>query len=108
MLSLRPLRYLAALGLLALSTAAATAQDGRWPAEKTVGVFHCHADFAFGRDELLLNQLADLSKDISEILGLPPGREPVHLFLFHDRETYQNYLKQHFPRVPYRRALFIM
>lgn len=107
MLSLRLLRCVAALGLCLLTTAAAIAQEARWPSEKTVGIFQCHADFPFGRDELLLNQLGDLSKDISEILGLPAGREPVHLFLFHDRETYQNYLKQHFPRVPYRRALFI-
>jgi hypothetical protein len=107
MLSLRPLRLVAALGLCIFTTTWATAQDGRWPAEKTVGMFHCHADFAFGRDELLLNQLADLSKDVSEILGLPPSRESVHLFLFRDRETYQSYLKQHFPRIPYRRALFI-
>lgn len=107
MLSLRLLHCVAALGLYLFTTAAAIAQEARWPAEKTVGIFQCHADFAFGRDELLLNQLGDLSKDISEILGLPAGREPVHLFLFHDRETYQNYLKQHFPRIPYRRALFI-
>lgn len=84
-----------------------SAQTARWPAEKQVGNFHCHADFPFGRDELLLAQLGDLSRDISEILGLPPSSEPVHLFLFHDRETYQAYLKQHFPRAPGRRALFI-
>jgi hypothetical protein len=31
----------------------------------------------------------------------------VHLFLFQSQATYEGYLKQHFPRVPYRRALFI-
>lgn len=86
----------------------AAAQVGaRWPAEKTVGVFHCHADFVLGRDELLLNQLDDLVRDVTAALGFAPSREPIHLFLFHDRETYQTYLKQHFPRVPNRRALFI-
>lgn len=85
----------------------ARAQNARWPAEKSVGNFHCHADYQLGRDELLLNQLGDLSQDISEILGLPAPREPMHLFLFHDKETYQAYLKQHFPRVPARRAIFI-
>lgn len=85
----------------------AVAQEARWPAEKSVGNFHCHADYQLGRDELLLNQLGDLARDISEILGLPAPREPMHLFLFHNKETYQAYLKQHFPRVPARRAIFI-
>jgi hypothetical protein len=97
--------------LLALVAASRTvpcaAQNARWPAEKTVGNFYCHADYQLGRDELLLNQLGDLSRDISEILGLPAPRETMHLFLFQDKETYQAYLKQHFPRVPYRRAIFI-
>jgi len=93
--------------LIAFAAASTPAQASRWPAEKTVGMFHCHADFQFGRDELLLNQLGELSRDLAEILGLPPSRESVHLFLFHDREAYQSYLKQHFPRIPYRRALFI-
>jgi hypothetical protein len=106
MLPCRLLLILLASGLLA---AGARAQDNRagWPAEKTVGVFHCHADYVLGRDELLLAQLDDLARDVTSTLGLLPSREPIHLFLFHDRETYQAYLKQHFPRVPYRRALFI-
>lgn len=97
------------LTLLLLAGLAATsqAQNARWPTEKTVGNFHCHADYPLGRDELLLNQLGDLAKDISEILGVPAPREPMHLFLFHDKETYGAYLKQHFPRVPSRRAIFI-
>jgi hypothetical protein len=93
-----------------LASDKALAQDSRsarWPSEKTVGVFHCHADFSLGRDELLLSQLDDLARDVTSLLGLAPSREPVHLFLFHNKETYQAYLKEHFPRVPYRRALYI-
>jgi hypothetical protein len=105
-LALRTLAVVAAVVLWAWC-GELSAQTARWPAEKLVGNFHCHADFPFGRDELLLAQLADLSRDISDILGLPPSSEPVHLFLFHDRETYQAYLRQHFPRAPTRRALFI-
>ncbi len=110
MLSRRKLGCLITSALFACCTSSSIAQDnrtGRWPAEKTVGIFSCHADFPFGRDELLLAQLGDLARDVAEILGLPPAREPVHLFLFHDKETYQAYLKLHFPRIPYRRALFI-
>ncbi|WP_254506488.1 DUF1570 domain-containing protein [Anatilimnocola floriformis] len=114
MLSLLPIRCAVSLAsscgallLLLILAASGAAQESRWPAEKTIGIFRCHADFQFGRDELLLNQLGDLSRDLTEILGLPASRESVHLFLFHDREAYQNYLKTYFPRIPYRRALFI-
>ena len=107
MLSLGYFRCSAGLLLCLVCVTAISAQEARWPAEKTVGIFHCHADFQLGRDELLLNQLGELSRDVSDILGLPQPREAVHLFLFHDREAYQTYLKQHFPRIPYRRALFI-
>ena len=107
MLSPLLFRCTSAIVFAVACVASGVAQDSRWPAEKTVGIFHCHADFQFGRDELLLNQLGDLTRDISEILGLPAPRESVHLFLFHDREAYQSYLKTYFPRIPYRRAIFI-
>jgi len=105
-----PRAYASLLLLLVMAASPAAAQESaasRWPAEKTVGVFHCHADFPFGRDELLLGQLGDLARDVSSALGLSPSKEPIHLFLFHTKEAYQAYLQQHFPRVPYRRALFI-
>jgi hypothetical protein len=100
----------ALLIILLLASLPVYAQENsasRWPAEKIVGVFHCHADFPFGRDELLLSQLGDLARDVTSAVGLLPSKEPIHLFLFHDKEAYQAYLQQHFPRVPYRRALFI-
>jgi len=74
----------------------------RWQA----GSFVCHADFSLAPNEPLLAELTLLEQDLSAMLGAPPTREQVHLFLFQKQATYQAYLKQHF-RVPYRRALFI-
>lgn len=81
--------------------------ENRWPDERQAGPFVCHADFALAAHELLLDELSLLRKDLGAILGAPDSHEPVHLFLFQAKLTYQAYLRNYFPRVPYRRALFI-
>src|SRR4029450_2393807 len=55
----------------------------------------------------LLDGVSRLQTELGVALGAPTSREPVHLFLFQAKTTYQTYLEQYFPRVPNRRALFI-
>jgi len=93
--------------LLLLMAAKAAHPDNRWPEERRAGQFHCHADFPLAPEQPLLDEISLLAGELGVKLGAPPSREAVHLFLFQTKSTYQAYLKQHFPRVPYRRALFI-
>lgn len=79
----------------------------RWPDERQAEQFLCHADFSLSSRLPLLAELAALQHDLGQVLGAAPPREFIHLFLFKEKTTYQDYLKQYFPRVPYRRALFI-
>jgi Protein of unknown function (DUF1570) len=81
--------------------------ENRWPDERQAGQFLCHADFPLAPQQALLDELSQLQQDLAMKLGAPPPREPVHFFLFQAKGTYQSYMKQYFPRVPYRRALFI-
>ncbi|HUG68490.1 MAG TPA: DUF1570 domain-containing protein [Pirellulaceae bacterium] len=81
--------------------------DPRWPDEQSAGAFHCHADFKLDRFAPLWEQIAGLQQDITRELRVPPASEPIHLFLFERKGSYEEYLKLHFPGVPYRRALFI-
>ncbi len=93
---------------LAFACAALPAAAGeKWPIEQTAGLFACHADFSLERHAALLDELGALARDVEAVLGTPPPEETVHLFLFEKKATYQAYLKHYFPRVPYRRALFI-
>ena len=92
--------------MLAVAPAAALAQ-ARWPDERQAGPFLCHADFSLAGQQSLLDELADLQKDLTTVLGARESRESVHLFLFQTKASYQAYLQQYFPKVPYRRALFI-
>jgi len=87
--------------------AASAAAENRWPDERQAGPFLCHADFSLAQQQPLLDELSLLRQDLQSILGAPASDEAVHLFLFEARPTYQAYIKQYFPRVPYRRALFI-
>ncbi|HND50754.1 MAG TPA: DUF1570 domain-containing protein [Pirellulaceae bacterium] len=79
----------------------------RWFDERTIGPLSVHADYALQTHEQLLGDLGGLQSDLTRSLGVQEAREPVHLFLFQKRTTYQAYLREYFPRVPYRRALYI-
>jgi hypothetical protein len=93
--------------ILLVAGGASLRAENRWPDERQAGPFLCHADFALAPQQPLLDELAVLRTDLQTILGAPESAETVHLFLFHEKPTYQAYMKQYFPRVPYRRALFI-
>lgn len=91
----------------ALLLAAVARAENRWPDERQAGPLLVHANFSLAQEETLLEELALLQQDLAGVLGAKQSKENVHLFLFHTKETYQAYLKQYFPRVPYRRALYI-
>lgn len=95
------------LAVLVCLSAANAAAENRWPDERQAGPFLCHADFSLAEQQPLLDELSLLRQDLQSVLGAPASDETVHLFLFQARPTYQDYIKQYFPRVPYRRALFI-
>ncbi|MBI2478141.1 MAG: hypothetical protein HYV60_05695, partial [Planctomycetia bacterium] len=96
------------MSMLLINTAATTLRtEANWPDEKSAGGFHCHADFELDRFEPLWAQMAVLQQDITRELRVPSASEPIHLFLFERKGTYEEYVNLHFPGVPYRRALFI-
>jgi hypothetical protein len=90
-----------------LLCASALLAETRWPDERQAGQFLCHADFPLAPQQPLLDELSLLEQDLHARLGAPPPRENMHFFLFQEKDTYQWYMTKYFPRVPYRRALFI-
>jgi hypothetical protein len=95
------------VSLLAILLTIARAEAAGWPDERAAGPFICHADYSLAGQQALLDELALLQQDMQTTLGVGQSREAIHLFLFDQKATYQAYMKQHFPRVPARRALFI-
>lgn len=84
-----------------------THADSRWPDERAAGAFQCHADFRLDAYGHLLDELERLQRDLVRTLAVDESREPIHLFLFARRTTYEDYLQLYFPEVPSRRALYI-
>ena len=108
MLRLFRKRFLAALGVGCLLVAVSCARgENRWPDERQAGQFLCHADFSLEAHESMLGEMAQLKQDVIGILGASESQEQIHVFLFQSKTSYQAYMKQYFPRVPYRRAMFI-
>ena len=79
----------------------------RWPFEWQVGQFSIHSDFDVASVPMVFSQLAPLKADIEKTLEIQVYPETVHLILFQRQESYRGYMRQYFPSVPFRRALFI-
>ena len=91
----------------ASSVATCAEEVARWPDERTTGPFHVHANFSLNDFGAVLQDLALLPDDVSEILGIAPPGEVIHVYLFNRRSVYQEYMRRYFPDLPERRALFI-
>jgi hypothetical protein len=90
-----------------LPLAHGVAAESSWPDEKSAGPFLCHADFSLAEYTHLLDEMAQLQRDLVRTLGVEEPRELIHLFLFNRKSTYESYLLHYFPAVPTRRALYI-
>jgi hypothetical protein len=86
---------------------AADGANPLWIDRRQVGPFVIHATFALDAYESLFSELPELQRELSQTLGIPPARQPINVFLFSDIEEFKAYKDHHFPKVPFRSALFI-
>ena len=66
-----------------------------------------HSDFPLPNRHRLLDELVRLRDDLYVELALPGSDEPIHVYLFDDEERYVNYVAEHYPEFPPRRAIFV-
>jgi hypothetical protein len=83
------------------------ASAAEWPDVRVYGPFVCRADFNLEPQHRLLSELGDLQTELVQTLQISTSKEAIQVYLFHDEETYRRYLKQIYPNLPFRRALFI-
>ena len=79
----------------------------QWVDHRTHGPFQCHATFPLASLTPLFNDLSSLELELQRTLALPPARRAIDVYLFDNEDSYRDTLKQLYPRVPYRRALFV-
>ena len=84
-----------------------SANAAGWPDELQDGRFFCHANFQLAPYRETLREIPALQGELARILGVRPNNQPIHLFLFSHKNIYKSYLRKHFPKAPYRQALFI-
>ncbi len=107
-------RITTAILLLAIWTSVSSTADLRstepttqWVTQRQVGRFHIHSDFELASNEPLFSELGNLAVEVSRLLSMPTADRPIHVVLFSSSKEYTRYIKNYFPTVPDRRALFI-
>ena len=76
-------------------------------AEIVAGQLVIHADFPLAEQHRIVRELESLRTDVSQQLGLPISDEPVHLYLFENKDRYDAFAARQFPGFPTRRAFFV-
>lgn len=87
--------------------ALASGQADGWADRRTFGPFVCTSAFPLGALEEVFLELASLESELHRTLAVPPARQAVDVFLLADQATHRAFLEQLYPRVPYRRALYV-
>lgn len=97
--------------LCALSGCVATMRAGRRTAESPytlwVGPFAVRTLQPLDEDGTEAQALRTVAVEIDKELGKRPVHDPIEVFLFADRERYEQFLREQGSRLPYRRALFV-
>jgi hypothetical protein len=65
------------------------------------------SDFELKPDQPLFRELADMREQIIKDLRLPTPNSLVNVYLFEDRERYENFMRYRYPDLPKRRAFFV-
>ncbi len=66
-----------------------------------------YSDFPMPPHHRLLEDLAAERVDLLSKLALPKNDEPVHVYLFESEPRFREFVVQHFPDFPARRAFFV-
>jgi hypothetical protein len=79
-----------------------------WMDSRQIGPFIIQATFDLKPYEKLFAELPELQRELSRTLGVAAANGPIYVFLFDGPNQYRNFTQQHFPKVPYRSALFVL
>ncbi|HYO24963.1 MAG TPA: hypothetical protein VEQ85_08435 [Lacipirellulaceae bacterium] len=103
--------FLAASGAAAafawLSPARAMAGQHAWVDRRSYGPFQVAGEFPLATLEGTFAELSRLEQELRRTLGVPPAYETVEVFLLANEAAHRALLTQLYPRVPYRRALYV-
>jgi len=79
-----------------------------WMDSRQIGPFIIQATFDLKPYEKLFAELPELQRELSRTLGVAAAKGPICVYLFDGDDQYRKFTQQHFPKVPYRSALFVL
>lgn len=66
-----------------------------------------YSDVPIPKQHRLLNDLRLLRTDVFTLINQPMSDEPIHVYLFEGEERFREFLDEHYPDLPRRRAFFL-
>lgn len=78
-----------------------------WIDHRAHGAFQVQATFPLGRFTPLFQELSALEVELQRTLAVPPTRQRVDVYLLENQQSHKELLGGLYPRVPYRRALYV-
>jgi hypothetical protein len=78
-----------------------------WQDSRSHGPFQLQATFPLGDLTPLFNELSALELELQRTLAVPPAQQRIDVYLLSDQRTHKELLAQLYPRIPYRRALYV-
>jgi len=96
-----------AVGTYCLDSALPCQAAPTWTDRQTYGPFQLHATYPLANYAPLFEELSTLEMELQRTLAMPPAQQSVDLFLLDSQKQHRELLSQIYPRVPYRRALYV-
>jgi len=90
-----------------VATALPCAAAPQWIDYRSHGSFHFQATFTLSSFEPLFRELSALEQELQRRLAVSPSSQRVEVYLFDDQNEHRQLLERIYPRVPYRRALYV-
>jgi hypothetical protein len=79
-----------------------------WSDRRASGPFACVAQFPLDSLDRCFQDLARLQRELERTLGLQRAATTVDVYLLADEEAYSDFVRNLYPRAPYRRALYVL
>lgn len=76
-------------------------------ATESRGQLVIHCDVPLPAKDRLIDEIDQQGPELSELLGLPTTKTPIHIHLFQDFATYEQFVAKRYPHFPQRRAFFV-
>ena len=103
-------QFLAATGAAMASPWIATplpCDAAEWKDHRSYGPFQCHATFSLANFAPVFDELAAVEKELQRTLAVPPAGQSIDIYIVENEQTHRQLLGQLYPRISYRRALYV-